>query len=544
MKNNYNYCHIAELTDKGCVRPANEDAMIHFESPNGLVSVVCDGMGGHVGGQIASHTAIEAIRSFLMQERGGTPSELIVSALNEANAAILRRTIIQPELQGMGSTCVILIVRDGKVYIGSVGDSRVYLIRNRTIKQLTVDQSYVQMLVDAGTILKEDAEQHPRKNEITNALGMQNMQAATVLPEAILPEAGDCFLLCSDGLSGMVSDRDICKIVSRQSDMSQQQRVETLVHVAKRNGGLDNITCQIVEFSVSPTNPSLIPWRKKNLKIWLPIAVVLFAAIVLLLFCNKKDKSVIEPTQADSSRKVTTPTRTPELKSFIPIQPDKYSDNEIVLSIEKRQGVEGYIVMQKIPNDTMFTINEALLLKRMLVFPSSHVTVEFNDDSSGCDIKLMSKAEEKITIDLYDTTDQVAYRFTLPIEKSEEAKSVKENGSVKQLFKSLFGSKPKADRGYNDIRVAVSNQNVTVVLLNVSGSDTDTTFYFPDYVFDARSGDWGWYNLQCDGSRCIITIKTNTNIEIPSSPDSAIISIPARFEGEEIDPIKVRVIKK
>ena len=205
----YYYCNVEGNTDIGCKRQKNEDWLDSFECDNGLVAVVCDGMGGHVGGQIASHTAVEAIRNFLLSHYFDNPKDAIVAACNAANQAILQKTAERPELNGMGSTCVMLIVRSGKVYIGSVGDSRVYLIRSKKIHQLTKDQSYVQMLVDLGQIDKEQAEHHPRKNEITNALGLPSMQPATVLETPIHPEAGDCFLLCSDGLTNMADDEDI-----------------------------------------------------------------------------------------------------------------------------------------------------------------------------------------------------------------------------------------------------------------------------------------------------------------------------------------------
>ena len=252
MDSKYNYCFVSERTDVGCKRQANEDNLVHFKCPNGLVATVCDGMGGHVGGAVASQVAVDAIRSFLTENYFYNPQEAIGMAIDAANKAILARVRVQPELQGMGSTCVMLIVRDGKVYIGSVGDSRVYLIRSRRIMQLTRDQSFVQMLVDRGEITKEQAERHPRKNEITNCLGIADMRAATVLPDAIIPEAGDCFLLCSDGLSGMVPDERIEHIVSQQGTYTSQQRVDQLVELARQNGGLDNITVQIVEFAVSP----------------------------------------------------------------------------------------------------------------------------------------------------------------------------------------------------------------------------------------------------------------------------------------------------
>lgn len=249
---NYSYCNVAQRTDVGCKRKANEDWLGSFECVNGLVAVVCDGMGGHVGGAIASHLAVETIQQFLSANRFDDPRQAIIQACDKANQALLRHTEQHPELAGMGATCVMLIVRDGRVWLGSVGDSRIYLIRQRAIKQLTKDQSYVQTLVDSGQITPEQAEHHPRKNEIYNALGLKTMKPATVLAEPIMPLAGDCFMLCSDGLSGMVPDAEMLAVVSQQATMSQQQRVDTLVQMARNAGGLDNITCQIVEFAVTP----------------------------------------------------------------------------------------------------------------------------------------------------------------------------------------------------------------------------------------------------------------------------------------------------
>lgn len=253
MENNkYSYCNIAELTHVGMKRKANEDWLGSFECQNGLVAVVCDGMGGHVGGAVASHTAVEAIEFFLKNNYVEDPRVAIGQAIEYANQAILSRVAQQPELTGMGATCVMVIVRDGLVYVGSVGDSRVYYISGHIIRQLTKDQSFVQLLVDRGELTPEQAERHPRKNEILNALGLPNMTPAVVLPDAIRPTAGDCLLLCSDGLSGMVDDKHICKIVSDRSVLNQQQRVEKLIATANANGGLDNVTAQLVEFSVTP----------------------------------------------------------------------------------------------------------------------------------------------------------------------------------------------------------------------------------------------------------------------------------------------------
>ena len=276
----YNYCQVVGCTDVGRKRQANEDSMGSRETKNGLVAVVCDGMGGHVGGAIASRVSVEAILDFLDDVYLDDPRVAIGEAIDAANRAILQRVAEQPELAGMGSTCVLLLVRDGKVYVGHVGDSRVYLVRNRRIKQLTKDHSFVQMLVDMGQLSPEEAEHHPRKNEITNALGIPEMKPATVLPDAILPEAGDCFVLCSDGLSGMVPDKTIENVVSLQASMRTLERAVELVWLANENGGVDNITVQLVEFSITP-GASKTGGSKKPLMIGLAVllAILLGAGI-------------------------------------------------------------------------------------------------------------------------------------------------------------------------------------------------------------------------------------------------------------------------
>ncbi len=271
----YNYCHVVGRTDVGRKRSANEDNMFNSITQNGLVSVVCDGMGGHVGGATASQIAVTTIIENLNNIYYDDPRVAIGESIDKANRAIIQKTVEKPELIGMGSTCVLLLVREGKVYIGHVGDSRIYLVRSKKIIQLTKDHSFVQMLVDRGEITKEQAEHHPRKNEITNALGIPNMSPATIADDAIVPEAGDCFVLCSDGLSGMVSDDKICKIIGRQSEMNAQERIDRLIELANENGGLDNITVQLVEF---PVSPNTIDERKK-----LPTWTKTTCAILILM---------------------------------------------------------------------------------------------------------------------------------------------------------------------------------------------------------------------------------------------------------------------
>jgi serine/threonine protein phosphatase PrpC len=284
MKANNEFCLIGKCSDKGRVRKANEDSMDTFETGGMKVFVVCDGMGGHVGGQIASQTAVAAIRHFMTGAPITDPRDAMRGAIIAANNAILQRAKSQPELAGMGSTCVILVVTgEGKAYYGHIGDSRIYIVANHRITQLTKDHSYVQTLVDSGRITKEQAEHHPRKNEITNALGLPDMQPPTLCKEPIEPEAGNCFLLCSDGLSGMVDDQRLERMASKH-DMGIQERAEKLVQMANEAGGVDNITVQLVEFAVSSASSATTSKKVNALPPLIAAAVLVFLAAVLIIF--------------------------------------------------------------------------------------------------------------------------------------------------------------------------------------------------------------------------------------------------------------------
>lgn len=238
---------IANYTDTGRTRRVNEDSMVTFDSPNGRVVAVCDGMGGQNAGDVASQLAVAVIQDILSDNTFTTPEEAITSSVIAANQAILRKASMNDDLQGMGATCVMLIVKDGKVYYGSVGDSRIYYIANGMIRQITKDQSYVQTLVDAGQITQEAAEHHQDKNQITNALGVEGMTPPVIGQMPIIPEPNSTFLLCSDGLSGMINNNTILNTVSRH-DLSLNERARMLVEQANEAGGLDNITVQLIEF--------------------------------------------------------------------------------------------------------------------------------------------------------------------------------------------------------------------------------------------------------------------------------------------------------
>ncbi len=240
----------AESTDIGNVRTANEDSLGFIETGNLSVFTVCDGMGGHVGGATASKMAVDNVLYSINNANSGNLSVDINNAIVFANQAILDAALNNPQLKGMGTTCTVLLVDKFGIYIGHVGDSRIYLLSNKKLYRLTKDHSFVQNLVDSGIISDLDAESHPRKNELTSALGIKQNITPTVNHTPIHPKAGDVFLLCSDGLCGLVKDDSIERILNTNSNIDQA--VGVLIEAANNAGGTDNITAQLIKIKESP----------------------------------------------------------------------------------------------------------------------------------------------------------------------------------------------------------------------------------------------------------------------------------------------------
>jgi PPM family protein phosphatase len=239
----------AGLTDVGKVRSINQDSFEIVEDKH--IYIVADGMGGHAAGDQASRIAVKTILEILTAydfgsessgeddtENGMSVEELVRYALQEANEQILLASLSNQHLQGMGTTAIVTVENKGNLFVGHIGDSRTYLIRNQQLTQITEDHSVVQQLVKAGAISEEEAQVHPYKNVITRCLGMQ----ANVEPDTLeMPlQSGDRVLMCSDGLSNMVSNQVMQQIVNDNPD--PLPACEKLIALANENGGTDNIT--------------------------------------------------------------------------------------------------------------------------------------------------------------------------------------------------------------------------------------------------------------------------------------------------------------
>lgn len=232
----------AAVTDRGRKRPSNEDA--YGFSIEAGVYVVCDGMGGAAAGEIASTLAVDEILRLLKdRSQSGTHFPAAAqSAVTAANEAIFSRAQRNRRFNGMGTTLVVMVTHDQRVWILNVGDSRCYRLRGGRLEQLTVDHSLVEEQVRLGRMTPNEALHSQWKNVITRALGTQPQ----VTPDIFEMEAegGDLFLLCSDGLTRELPDQTIESILS--SDLPLEMLSTRLVEEAKRAGGHDNITCLLV----------------------------------------------------------------------------------------------------------------------------------------------------------------------------------------------------------------------------------------------------------------------------------------------------------
>lgn len=246
----------AARSDVGLVRKNNQDS--GYAGPHLLV--LADGMGGPAGGDIASSVAVAHMAPLDADDH---PADQMLSmlrrALNSAHEELIERSQVDPELHGLGTTCIALMRSGAKLAMVHIGDSRAYLLRNGTLTQVTTDHSFVQYLIQTGQITPEEAENHPQRSVVLRILGDSD---SDVVPDESIREAveGDRWLLCSDGLSGVVSPDTIIETLASIDDPGEC--AEELISLALRSGGPDNITCVIADVvpagSVDAQSPQIV----------------------------------------------------------------------------------------------------------------------------------------------------------------------------------------------------------------------------------------------------------------------------------------------
>ena len=233
------------VTDVGQKRQVNQDYVFASEEPVGNLPnlfVVADGMGGHKAGDFASSFAVQILLHTILEDENQNPIKIIRNAVEEANRKVLEEAKQHAEMEGMGTTMVLVTIVDDYAYVANVGDIRLYLIEYK-ILQITKDHSLVEEMVRRGLITKEEAKTHPDKNIITRVLGI-GPEVEVDFFDIHLKE-NSTLLLCSDGLSNMVSDDDIWRIANTSRDLREMGM--RLVSLANENGGKDNIAVVLVQ---------------------------------------------------------------------------------------------------------------------------------------------------------------------------------------------------------------------------------------------------------------------------------------------------------
>ncbi len=250
---------VAQLTDVGRKRDHNEDNMAYVipKDPmamahKGALFIVADGMGGHAAGEVASEIAVDTVSNAYYQDDNDDVPTSLLQAIRRANAAIQQRAAENMLRSGMGTTCVAAVLRGNMAYIANIGDSRAYLVRQSRIRQVSQDHSWVAEQVRAGLLTEEQARTHAQRNVITRSLGTQIEVDIDIFREQL--EEGDTLILCSDGLSGLISDEELLHTIDQ---FGPQESVYHLVERANENGGPDNITAivaQVQDLGVEPPN--------------------------------------------------------------------------------------------------------------------------------------------------------------------------------------------------------------------------------------------------------------------------------------------------
>ena len=233
------------LTDTGRVRTANQDYVYASVEPVGSLPnlfVVADGMGGHQAGDYASRYIVENLVSYLQYTENSQIVPLLREAILKVNTMLYHEAKEKPEFSGMGTTLVAAVADENTLYVANVGDSRLYLVRDR-IRQVTRDHSYVEELVSLGRLERGSKDYKDKKNIITRAVGTEDKLLVDFFEVGLEP--GDYILMCSDGHSNMLEDAEMEEIIG--SDLELQEKAEKLITVANDNGGKDNIAVVLVD---------------------------------------------------------------------------------------------------------------------------------------------------------------------------------------------------------------------------------------------------------------------------------------------------------
>lgn len=304
---------VAALTDPGCdpAKAVNEDAYLVTRRPDATLLVVCDGMGGHEGGRVASNTATQVLKSLFEASMPATGHARYLRQLIETAGRAVHALASSEESElRPGSTCVAMLFASSGVAVAHAGDSRAYLLRGGVIERLTHDHSVINDLVLAGIMTPSEAKNHPDAHRITRALGM-SAQVVVDVREVSDIRASDQFLLCSDGLTDLLDDNEIARILGGREDI--ERACTSLIELAKQRGGHDNVTAVIAHVVTpgihQPNARELVPTESDATAV-LPATEVNLGHVQPTIALAKPQEARVTPTVVESALRAPGGTET------------------------------------------------------------------------------------------------------------------------------------------------------------------------------------------------------------------------------------------
>lgn len=328
---------IGNLTDVGKKRTANEDYFGAYQGPYGDLIIVCDGMGGNKSGALASRISVEMIKEhFEKLPKEFDPKEELRISLEKADLALKEKAELSEELKEMGSTAVVLLIKDNMAYTTHIGDSRIYMIRRKKAHQLTKDHSLMEQMIDANIITREAAKEHPNKNVITRSLGADGSSE----PEVAEPFAlfkNDRFILCTDGLTAYADENELLQITL---ESAPQEACQKLIQLANDRGGKDNITVQIVAVKKGKHLPLPNPVKDKQIKLISGItllSVFIVAITFIFFFPVFSSDSPDGPVTLSDTTKYGKEGFTNKLKmDSLGLKPNSKADTSMVMQLVRK----------------------------------------------------------------------------------------------------------------------------------------------------------------------------------------------------------------
>jgi protein phosphatase len=324
-----NFTYFGE-SHKGKVRTVNEDAFAYFESINGCFFVLCDGMGGIKGGKKAAEITIAEIEKTVNEYWEKDTAKLLFQVFQNANNAVYKHFSarkIKP-----GTTLLIVLIRNNKIYYAHAGDSRIYYQTGRKLFQITRDHSYVAELLEKKLISKNEAQNHPRKNEITNAVGTHQFIEPDICKQPVNPADDDFILLCSDGLTNELSDKEILEIL--RNNKNEETKVKQLIAKTLEKGAQDNVTVQLIRFYNTGREKNTkfkenfkVRRKKRKISLFIIISLLLFSAMLIQIYKDSLFKTSEEQMKPETRYSTLFIYESAEEKVFL----EKYvsDDNQI-----------------------------------------------------------------------------------------------------------------------------------------------------------------------------------------------------------------------